>query len=114
MPRRTATSHRWPPSKARIRALIEEAIVDVYGEEEQRTGFLTMIDEHLAVPFETEILGIRVTIKRIGLTNDEQIVAICSRGRLRQRISILDLALPTPVPAGAEWIEAYRAWIRGR
>jgi hypothetical protein len=49
MPRRTATSHRWPPSEARIRALIEEAIVDASGEEEH-----------------------------------------------------------------AEWIEAYRAWIRGR
>jgi hypothetical protein len=114
MPRRTASRDRWPPSKARIRELIEEAIVDAYGEEEQRTGFVTMIDEHLAVPFETEILGVRVSVERIDLTDDEQIVAICSRGRLRQRISILDLPLPRPVPAGAEWIEAYRALARGR
>jgi hypothetical protein len=40
--------------------------------------------------------------------------AICARGRLRQRISILDLPLPRRVPDGAEWIEAYRAWARAR
>lgn len=114
MTRRAASRENWPPSKARIRTLIEEAIVDAYGDEEQRTGFLTVIQEYLAMPFQTEIFGVRVTVERIDLTDDAQLVAICSRGRLRQRISILDLPLPTPVPAGAEWIEAYRAWARGR
>lgn len=28
-----------------------------------------------------------------------------------QRIGVLDLPLPTPPPAGAQWIEAYRHWI---
>lgn len=114
MTRRAKTGDRWPPTKARIRALIEDAVVDAYGDEEQRSGFYTMLEEYLAVPFETEILGVGVTVEEIRLTDDEQIVAICTRGRLRQRISILDLPLPRPVPAGAEWIEAYRAWIRGR
>jgi hypothetical protein len=27
-----------------------------------------------------------------------------------QAIGILDLPLPAPPPAGAEWIEAYRHW----
>jgi len=73
-----------------------------------------MLEEHLAVPFDTEILGIRIAVKGIELTDDGQIVAVCARGRLRQRISILDLPLPRPVPDGAEWIEAYRAWVRAR
>ena len=114
MPRRPASSDRWPPSKPRLRDLIDEAMVDAYCEEEQRTGFFTMLEEHLAVPFDTEILGIRIAVKGIELTDDGQIVAVCARGRLRQRISILDLPLPRPVPAGAEWIEAYRAWARAR
>jgi len=33
--------------------LIEEAIVDCYNEEEQGTGFFTMIEENLAFPFAT-------------------------------------------------------------
>jgi hypothetical protein len=40
----------WPPKKAALEALIEEAIVDAYGESEQRTGFYTMIEEHLGCP----------------------------------------------------------------
>ena len=90
--------------------MIEEATVDAYGESEQVGGFYTTIDEHLAVPFETALLGLPVTVKGVDVTERDEIVAICSRGRLREAIPILDLALPSPPPAGAEWIEAYRYW----
>jgi hypothetical protein len=43
----------------------------------------------------------------------KKIVAICRRDKIRQRIGILDLPLPTPAPAGTEWIAAYRRWRRG-
>jgi hypothetical protein len=92
--------------------MIEEATVDAYGESEQVGGFYTLIDEHLAMPFETTLLGVPVTVKGVDVTERDEIVAICSRGRLRQAIPILDLTLPSPVPAGAEWIEAYRWWAR--
>jgi hypothetical protein len=104
---------RWPPGKAKLEALIEEAIVDAYGEPEQRVGFLTMIEDHLDVPFDLEILGATATVERIDMTDDEQIVAVCRRGRSRQMIPVLDLPLPQPPPAGAEWIEAYRRWACG-
>jgi len=90
--------------------MIEEATVDAYGESEQLGGFYTMIDEHLSVPFETTLLGVPVTVRDVDLTERDEIVAICARGRLRQAIPILDLVLPSPAPAGAEWIEAYRYW----
>ena len=90
--------------------MIEEATVDAYGESEQVGGFYTMIDEHLTVPFETTVLGIPVRVTGVDLTQRDEIVAICRRGRLRQAIPILDLVLPSPAPAGAEWIEAYRRW----
>lgn len=72
------------------------------------TGFYTALDEHLAVPFQTAVLGVDVTVAGIDLTDDEQIVAVCKRGPSTQRIPILDLRLPTPRPDGAEWIAAYR------
>jgi hypothetical protein len=71
-----------------------------------------MIAGHLGVSFEAEILGVAGTVERIDMTVDEQIVAICLRGRSRQAIPILDLPLADPLPAGAEWIEAYRVWAR--
>jgi len=55
-----------------------------------------------------------VTVERIDLTEADEVVAICRRGRTRQRINVLDLPLPTPRPEGAEWIEAYRYWARRR
>jgi len=90
--------------------MVGEAIVDAYGESEQLVGLYTMIEDHLAVPFETTLLGIPVTVKAVDITERDEIVAICTRGRLRQAIPILDLVLPSPVPPGTEWIEAYRYW----
>ena len=101
-------------STAKLDEMIEEAIVDAYGSSEQITGFHAMLDAHLAVPFKAEILGVEVTVTRVDVTTDEQIVAVCVRGRARQRIPILDLPLPEPRPSGTEWIEAYRRWARGR
>jgi len=101
-------------SATKLRRLIEEAIVDAYGESEQRVGFLTMIEDNLALPFVTRVLGVDVTVERIDLTRSEEIVAICRRGRTRQAIPILELPLPIPAPQGAEWIEAYRRWARGQ
>jgi hypothetical protein len=100
-------------SAAKLDRLIEEALVDAYGEAEQRMGFYTMLEDHLAMPFKTEILGAEVTVQRLDLTDDDQIVAICARGRLQQAIPILALPLPDPPPSGTEWIQAYRRWVRG-
>ena len=111
--RGTKARRRWPPGRAELDALIEEAIVDAYGESEECTGFYTMIEGNLALPFETEVLGVRVTVERVDLTDADEIVAVCRRGSKRQKIPVVDLPLPKPPPAGAEWIEAYRRWARG-
>jgi len=100
-------------SARHLDALIEEAIVDAYGESEQRVGLFTMLEEYIAVPFETVILGVTVRVEKVDLTAADEIVAVCRRGRQRQRIPILDLPLPIPPPSGWEWIEAYRRWARG-
>ena len=74
--------------------------------------FYTMLEERLALPFETVVLGVSVIVERIEMTDDEQIVAVCRRGRSRQRVPILEVPLPKRLPEGAEWIEAYRRWAR--
>ncbi len=88
--------------------MVAQATVDCYNDSECVTGFYTMLDEHLAVPFPATVLEVDVTVTGIDLTDGDQIVAICARGRSQQRIPILDLPLPTPLPEGADWIEAYR------
>jgi hypothetical protein len=90
-----------------------EAIVDAHDEAEQTCGWFCMLDEHVEVPFETEVLGDPVVVDTIEQRGDTRLVAVCRRGRARQAIDVLDLPLPSPIPAGCEWIEAYRHWRKG-
>ncbi len=101
-------------SPRRLEALIEEAIVDAYNESEQAGSFHVMIEQELRLPFETTVLGARVLVKRVNISQASQILAVCHRGRDRQSIPILELPLPDRPPTGWEWIEAYRRWARRR
>jgi hypothetical protein len=95
---------------AQLDEMIETATVDCYNDSEQVCGLFTMIDEALTVPFATIVLGATVTVTAIDLAVDDQIMAVCTRDKSRQRIPLVELPLPAPPPPGAEWIEAYRRW----
>ena len=96
--------------KAYLEKLIEEATIDCYNESEQAMGFYTRIEDNLALPLAVTVLGKQVSVEKVDIDNRDNIVAVCTSGRIRQRIRILDLPLPDPAPAGSEWIEAYRRW----
>jgi hypothetical protein len=98
-------------SKAELEAMAQQATVDCYSESEQASGFHAMIADNLEVPFGAKVLGVDVLVEDIDLKEDGAIVAICVRGGFSQAIRVLDLPLPTPPPAGAEWIDAYRHWL---
>jgi len=101
-------------SAAKFAEMIDEATVDAHDESEQVTGWFTMLENYLDLPFDTEVLGVRVTVERLDLRNDSRIVATCKRNNAKQVVDITELPLPTPRPAGAEWIEAYCRWRGGR
>jgi Calcium binding len=101
-------------SARRLDKMIEEATVDCYDESEQTSGFYTMIEDHLAVPFVTEVLGVEVSVVGIEMDENGSLKAVCERNRKRQLIGLIDLELPKSPPSGAEWIAAYRHWLRGR
>lgn len=92
--------------------MVEAATVDCYNDSELTTGWFTMIESYLVLPFKTAVLGATVTVDKVDLTVNEHIVARCRRGGERQLVPILDLPLPSPPPSGSEWIEAYRRWLR--
>ena len=100
-------------SKERLEELVEEATVDAYNESEQASGFFTMMEDNLILPFDTEVLGVSVTVEKVDMTDDDQIVAVCARAGKKQEIPITSLPLPSPPPEGWEWIAAYRYWRRG-
>lgn len=88
--------------------------MDAYGESEQVTGFYTMMGNDLRLPIETKILGMIVIVEGIDITEDDQLLAVCRKGKTKQRISRSELPLPSPLSKGAEWIAAYRYWRTGK
>ena len=112
-PRTTLTRSSAPAvSDARLDELIEEATTDAHDPEEQFMGFHSCIEDSLAVPFETIVLGALVRVTAVEDTGRGELVAVCQRGKYTQRISLGELPLPDPPPAGYEWILAYRQWAR--
>jgi hypothetical protein len=70
-----------------------------------------MIEEHLALPFLTRFLAVETIVEKVGMNRDDQIAAVCGQeGLVKQRIEILDLSLPEPIPASAEGIAANCHW----
>lgn len=108
----TTATNRLP--KARLAEMIEEATVDAYDASDLATGWFTMLEDNLELPFEIEVLGVPVRVTRIEQQDDDRLVAIRVRGRDEQAIGLVDLPLPNPMPPGAEWIEAYLLWLGGR
>jgi hypothetical protein len=98
----------------KLEALIEEATVDCYSDEEAAMGLFTMLQDNLIVPFTAHVLEMPVKVTAIELNDAEEAVAVCERDGKRQRVPVVDLPLPTPPPKGSEWIEAYRYWKNGR
>jgi len=99
-------------NSAHLDELIAEATVDCYNESEEITGIFTMLEENLAVPFATTLLGVEVMVEQVDLNDADEIVAVCRRGHERLRVPVIDLPLPEPKPKGVEWIDAYRRWAR--
>jgi hypothetical protein len=97
----------------RLEELIEQAIVDAYGPAEQAVGFHATLEQQLALPFNTVVLGVTVSVRKLDVTNRGEVVAVCYRGDERSSIPLVDLPRPEPPPAGWEWIDAYRKWARG-
>ena len=95
---------------AKLRALIQETTADAHDEEEATMVFFDVVQDELALPFKTEVLGVEVVVEGIGMIGDVEIVGICKRGSAKQKIPLDELPLPDPPPTGAQWIEAYRRW----
>ena len=51
-------------SDEELDALVEEATVDAYGDDEQLGGFAVMIEDNLEFPFETTVLGVAMTVQK--------------------------------------------------
>src|SRR5882672_4746739 len=83
-------------SARKLDKMIKEATVDCYDELEQASGFFTMIEDHLTVPFATKVLGVEVSVVGVEMDDNGSLKAVCKRNGKRQLIGLIVLVLPKP------------------
>ena len=105
---------RADPKQRRLSRLIEKATVDCYDEGEQAAGLLTAIQDHVGCPMSARVVGEQVQVVRFDSgEGGMDIVALCKRRGKTYKISVTSIEWDRKPPKGAEWIEAYRAWLKG-
>jgi len=98
----------------RIRRLVGEAVVDAYDDTEQETGFLTMMEDSLPFPFKALVVGEEVDVTGVDFgPGGRGVEALCERNGKTYRVGVLALEWSGRPPSGAEWLEAYAAWLEG-
>jgi Calcium binding len=92
----------------------EEAIVDCYGEYEQHSGLLTMIEDQVKFPFSARLLGETIQVVAMEWPEEDEfgLDFVCERNGERHRVEARSVDLVPPFPEGHLYIAAYLDWKR--
>jgi hypothetical protein len=93
--------------------LIDEIIVDAYGDDEQLWAFRQAFEDNVSMPTEAFVVGEPVTVMRIDYDGNERrgLTARCRREKgSEQVIAACDLIFPEG-SAAARYMAAYRKWL---
>jgi hypothetical protein len=99
--------------RTRLQALLEQATVDCYGEEEEFGGVLCTLEDNLSFPLQAEALGEQVEV--IGLDDRRSslrkgIVARVRKDDREYGVGLAELNFIAPDATSAEWLAMYRYW----
>lgn len=97
----------------RIDDLIEEIIVDAYGEHEQLWSFRQVFEDEARFPFHGRVVGVEVEVRSVDFDGDERrgLIAVCRRAGEVHRVSLLDVTPEGPQPLRTrQLLDAYRRW----
>ncbi|MBI4454818.1 MAG: hypothetical protein HY644_02850 [Acidobacteria bacterium] len=89
-------------------------ITDAYGEHEEHSGLLTMIEDQLRFPFHAKVLGDVVTVVGMEWPEDDEfgLDCVCERNGQRHRVEARSVDLIRPLPEGHLYLAAYLEWKR--
>lgn len=92
-------------------SVVATILVDAYGDDEQYTAFLTVIEEETRLPAAATLLGAPVTVTGFDYTNEARgLVAICKGSNGTGEVALADLAFPPDTVTA--WIHAaYRHYL---
>lgn len=73
-----------------------------------------MLEDRVARPFTALVVGEEVEVRGFDWAGTpREIVAVCRRKGRTCRVNVTALECAGRRPAGAEWLDAYRAWLQG-
>jgi len=114
MARKTKQPGNWIARfpKTAIREAFEDAMVDAYGEHEQYTALLTIIEDRLAFPFKARVLGEKVAVVGMAWPDDDAfgLDLICEHRGKRYAIDARSVQPLQPWPDGLAALAAYLDW----
>lgn len=93
--------------------LIEEIVVDAYGDHEQLWSFRQVFEDNARLPFRGRVVGVDVEVTEVDFDGDERrgLVAVCRREGERHTVSLLDVTPAGPLPLETrQLLDAYRRW----
>jgi hypothetical protein len=96
-----------------IDELIEEIIVDAYGEHEQLWSFRQVFEDDARFPFRGRVVGVEVKVISVDFDGDERrgLIAACGRADEVHKVSLLDVTPEGPLPLRTRQLfDAYRRW----
>ena len=99
------------PKRPDLDAVIETVIVDAYGDVEQYTAFLTIIEEQTPLPAAATLLGAPVTVVGFDFPNEARgLTAACQTADGAGEVALADLAFQPETETA--WIHAaYRHFL---
>ena len=96
-----------------VRACIELALTDAYGDYEQACAWLTCIETMFGRYKRAVVIGEEVTLEGFELVNDAAIVAVCRRGKRKARVALESVEFPDASPIEARWLTAWKRFASG-
>lgn len=96
-----------------IDELIEEVIVDAYGDYEQLSSFCQAFEDEAPFQFAGRVVGVDVEVTGVDFDGDERrgLIAACRRAGEGHAVSLLDVAPTGPLPLRTrQLLDAYRRW----
>jgi hypothetical protein len=93
--------------------LIEEIIVDAYGEDEQLWAFRQVIEDEVPLPADGLVIGEPVSVVEIDYDGNERrgLTARCRREDGSQRVVAASEVVFPKGSTGARYLAAYRQWL---
>ncbi len=111
----TAMRTKFKTAQRTLDKLLEEAMVDAYGDEEQFSGVLVTLQDNLPFPFQAKVIGEPVEVVGIDERRSDLrrgVIAQVRKDGKEYRVALSELEVPENFK-GRKWLELYEYYVGG-